>query len=159
MSESSLAIEVSGVSKLYGDGVRQVRALAGISDFFTPYIASSNEYRVWIYRKRHLGSYRKVLKTATMMRRVGRNYDNGFAFERMELEDTPEALKEVGRKAISTLGLDFGAVDVLQKPDGSFVVLEVNSAPGVADERRAVIQKLAHRIARWAQEGHPNAAA
>jgi hypothetical protein len=173
LQEAAHACDYQGINPMLGRNIRhaqgkdirlciepwQVRALDGISDFFTPYLPSAHEYRVWVYRKRHLGTYRKILKEATAMKRVGRNHDNGFRFERMELAETPEPLKEIGRKAIAALGLDFGAVDVIEMPSGRLVVLEVNSAPGVADGRRAVIQKLAHRIARWAQEGHPHAAA
>jgi hypothetical protein len=137
----------------------QVEAMRGISDFFVPYLPSSGEWRTWVYRRRHLGSYCKVLQDASAMRRVGRNHENGFRFERTELADTPEGLKDVSRRAVAALGLDFGAVDALQTPSGEFVVLEVNSAPGVQDERRVVMGKLAHRIVRWVQEGYPRAAA
>lgn len=135
----------------------QVEALRDVSDFFVPYRPSVAEWRTWIYRKRHLGSYRKVLQNPEDMRRVGRNYHNGFRFERVERQEVPEALKQLGREAIAALGLDFGAVDILETAPGTFVVLEVNSAPGVQDDRRAVIQRLAYRIVRWAQEGYPNA--
>lgn len=134
----------------------QVEALRSVSDFFTPYVPSSDEYRIWIYRRRHLGTYRKQLMEPQKMKRVGRNYENGFHFMRMEADEVPADLKDISKRAVAALGLDFGAVDVLSTPDG-YVVLEVNSAPGVADARRSVIQKLAHRVARWAQEGFPDA--
>jgi hypothetical protein len=127
------------------------------SDFFTPYQTSIGEYRVWCYRKRHLGTYRKLHAHPEHFQRIGRNQANGFAFERIELSDTPEALKELGRRAISVLGLDFGATDIIETQPGSYKVLEVNSAPGVADGRRAVIQKLAERIGLWHEAGCPNA--
>ncbi len=135
----------------------QLDALAETSDFFVPYLSSVSEWRVWVYRKRHLGSYRKALVDPSAMRRVGRNYKNGFRFEKVERQEVPESLKELARRAIAALQLDFGAVDVLETAPGEFVVLEVNTAPGVADERRTVVQKLAQRIALWAEKGFPNA--
>lgn len=125
------------------------------ADFFTPYIPSSHEYRTWVYRNRHLGTYEKVLTRPQDYKRIGRNHDNGFDFSYRE--EVPDALKDVCRRAIAALGLDFGAVDTLQATsDGRYVVLEVNSAPGVQNERRRVIQALAHRIVRWAANDCPN---
>lgn len=124
--------------------------------FFTGFVPSNREFRVWIYRQRHLGSYEKILRRPNDCQRLGRNHDNGFDFSGIEGDDVPEGLKNISRQAIRTLGLDFGAVDVLQGLDGGYVVLEVNSAPGVSNERRRVIQALAHRITRWAANGCPN---
>lgn len=133
----------------------QLEAVRGTCDFFTPYVPSVGEYRTWVYRNRHLGSYKKVLAVPADYRRLGRNYKNGFRFERVENDDVPEAVKELSRRAVRSLDLDFGAVDLLHCSGDSFVVLEVNAAPGVADSRRAVINNLAHRIQRWAANGCP----
>jgi hypothetical protein len=129
-----------------------VQAGAG---FFTPYVPSVREFRVWTYRNRHLGTYEKVLRRPQNFKRIGRNHANGFDFSGVESDAVPQALKDVSRDALRGLSLDFGAVDVIQKPTGEFVVLEVNSAPGVSDERRRVIQALSHRIARWVANGCP----
>lgn len=129
--------------------------LASGTSFFTAYQDSVREFRTWVYRKRHLGTYEKMLRRPEDYKRVGRNYDNGFDFSGVENELVPEALKEIARNAIKILGLDFGAVDVLQAPNGRLVVLEVNSAPGVSDERRRVIQALAKRVSRWIINGCP----
>lgn len=129
--------------------------IAAGSAFFTPHVPSTREFRTWVYRRRHLGTYEKVLTRPADCRRLGRNYDNGFDFNGVENDVVAEGLKDVARRAISLLRLDFGAVDVLQRPDGSYCVLEVNSAPGVAHERRRVIQGLATRISRWIAAGCP----
>lgn len=124
-------------------------------DFYTPYVDSTAEYRTWVYRNRHLGTYRKVLAHPEQFKRLGRNRRNGFVFERVENDVVPEQIKALSRSAVRTLGLDFGAVDLLGLRDGGHMVLEVNAAPGVQDERRAVIQGLVHRIIRWAANGCP----
>lgn len=43
---------------------------------------------------------------------------------------TAELIAEC-KAVVAELGLDFGAVDVRQKRDGSFKILEVNTAPGI----------------------------
>lgn len=123
------------------------------ADFFTPYIPSRSEFRTWIYRNRHLGTYEKVLTRPEAYTKIGRNYANGFDFSYRE--EVPDALKNVCRRGIAALGLDFGAVDTLEDMDGNFIVLEVNSAPGVQNERRRVIQALAHRVVRWVANDCP----
>jgi hypothetical protein len=132
----------------------QLEASRGVCDFYTPYVPSVGEYRTWVYRNRHLGSYKKELAHPEQYRRLGRNYRNGFVFNYVEREAVPEAVKELARRAIRCLDLDFGAVDILDL-ENSYCVLEVNSAPGVAHERRAVINNLAHRVIRWAANGCP----
>lgn len=133
----------------------QLEATRGHLDFYTPYQPSIGEYRTWVYRNRHLGSYKKVLAHPEQFKRLGRNYKNGFVFERVENDDVPEAVKVLARSAVRILDLDFGAVDLLELRAGEYMVLEVNAAPGVADSRRTVINNLAHRIARWAENGCP----
>jgi hypothetical protein len=131
---------------------------AGQHDFYTAYHDSSAEYRTWVYRNRHLGTYRKVLAHPEQFKRLGRNRKNGFVFERMENDNVHEGIKDLARKAVRALDLDFGGVDIIRVGDGGeseFMVLEVNSAPGVSDERRQVIKALAHRIIRWAAAGCP----
>lgn len=125
------------------------------SAFFTKYEPSVREFRVWTYRNRHLGTYEKVLRRPVDYKRIGRNHANGFDFSGVESEMVPQALKDLSRDSLRALGLDFGAVDAIQTPDGRYVVLEVNSAPGVSDERRRVVVGLAHRIVRWMANGCP----
>ncbi|CAN5950559.1 unnamed protein product [Sphagnum jensenii] len=125
------------------------------SSFFTAHEPSVREFRTWTYRNRHLGTYEKVLRRPEDCKRLGRNFSNGFDFSGMVGDETPQAIKDLSRDALRVLGLDFGAVDILQRPDGSYCVLEVNSAPGVSNDRRRVIQALAHRIVRWVENGCP----
>lgn len=129
--------------------------MASGTAFFTPHVPSVREFRTWVYRKRHLGTYEKALRRPADCKRLGRNHDNGFDFSGIENENVPDRLKDVARRAVAVLNLDFGAVDILQRASGDYVVLEVNSAPGVSDERRRVIQGLAHRIVRWCANDCP----
>jgi glutathione synthase/RimK-type ligase-like ATP-grasp enzyme len=131
------------------------KALARGRAYFTRFIPSSTEFRVWVYRKRHLGTYEKVLKYPWKKKGVNRNYHNGYAFDLVKEAALPREAITIAIKAIAALGLDFGGVDILRGKDGHFYVLEVNTAPGVEGEGRQAIQLLAHRIARWEAAGYP----
>lgn len=130
-----------------------LRRRAG-ADFFVEYVPRKTEFRCWIYRRQHLGTYEKVLKHPEQYTKVGCNYDNGFAFDLVGAERVPRAAVELAAQAVQTLGLDFGAVDVLQGTDGQFYVLEVNTAPGV-DGPRQGINKLVEKIQNWVRLGYP----
>jgi glutathione synthase/RimK-type ligase-like ATP-grasp enzyme len=45
-----------------------------------------------------------------------------------------DELIELARKAIETLGYDFGAVDIIRKKNKLYI-LEVNSSPGLEDRK------------------------
>lgn len=130
------------------------RRAAG-AEYFTRYIPLQREFRVWIYRRRHLGSYEKVMRYPARYTRIGRNFDNGFAFSLLTEVQIPRDAVEMASRAVDALGLDFGAVDIILGKDGQYYVLEVNSAPGVEGEDRQVIRSLARRIAKWDRLGCP----
>jgi hypothetical protein len=58
-----------------------------------------------------------------------RNASNGFVFCVNKVDKYPTDLVSTSLGAISSLGLDFGAVDILLLPDGTPKVIEVNTAP------------------------------
>lgn len=140
---------------------RAISAIRRGRAYFTEFVPSSTEYRAWIYRRRHLGLYEKVLTypkkqfTKRGGKKVGRNYHNGWTFQLVASDRVPRGAVEQAVKAVEALGLDFGAVDVLHGLDNKFYVLEVNSAPGVEGEGRQVIQALAQKIAKWYAKGCP----
>jgi glutathione synthase/RimK-type ligase-like ATP-grasp enzyme len=55
-------------------------------------------------------------------------------------------MREIAAAAVTALGLDFGAVDLAQRPDGTLFVLEVNRAPGV---EAGTAVAYAQAIQRW----------
>lgn len=121
-------------------------------NFFTEVLPVQTEYRVWVYRGRHLATYEKYLAHRERFRGYGRNTRNGFAFG---LRDESPYMTRVAGEAVDALGLDFGGVDVIRKQDGTLAVLEVNSAPGIQGDHRQAIVRLAAKIARWEQLGYP----
>ena len=54
--------------------------------------------------------------------------------------------RDVAKAAVAALGLDFGAVDVAERPDGSVFVLEVNRAPGLEGQTVVAYQQA---VMRW----------
>lgn len=128
------------------------------SDYYTRYIPRDTEFRTWVYRRRHLGTYEKVLRYPERNRRrqrLGANFRNGFAFTLVPGETVPEGLRDIASRAVEALGLDFGAVDVLRGLDQRLYVLEVNTAPGVEGEDRFAIRALAEKIQRWSNLNFP----
>lgn len=136
---------------------KSVRFWSERRDFFTKFINSDREYRVWMYRNSHLGTYEKILRHPDQQTKmVGRNHGNGYAFELVASENVPREAVEAARKTIAALGLDFGAVDIIrERESGKFYVLESNSAPGVEGEGRQCIQLLAKHVKRWVEKGCP----
>jgi glutathione synthase/RimK-type ligase-like ATP-grasp enzyme len=144
------------VCKTY-EGIRAVVTNAR-HNFFTKVVDSDTEYRAWVYRKRILAVYEKRLTEPAKNTRFGRNRQNGWTFHGLDTNAIPDDVRRVAVAAVKSLGLDFGAVDILGKrtPKGLVVtVLEVNSAPGVSDEHRTAYVKLVKRIVEWVRVGCP----
>jgi hypothetical protein len=120
------------------------------ADFYTQYVPLAQEFRVWVYRQRNIGTYEKVMRHPERYRKIGSHYGNGFTFE--HINNRPELLTLAAR-AVNALNLDFGAVDILRSTVGVDYVLEVNTAPGTTQR---VIERLAARIKRWQDLGFPN---
>lgn len=140
---------------LQNDREFEWRKQGGHCDYYVQYIPRQREYRVWGYRRRPLAVYEKVMRYPDRYgvgrtAGIGWNWNHGFAFE--FLRNASEALKELGTQAIDALGLDFGAVDIIQDTNGRLFVLETNTAPGVQDVRQG-ISHLADKIARWVAGG------
>lgn len=132
--------------------------------FMTPLVPSTGEFRVWIFRGRHMCTYHKEATgpeyTDRNIRRGAdwiRCYRYGWRFHLVHMTDANRSsyntMIDAARGAVAALELDFGAVDVLMRPDGCPCVLEVNSAPGVENRDRFSIQQLSRHIHRWAEGG------
>lgn len=122
-------------------------------DWFSSYVNTETEYRVWVFRGEHLDTYEKVMKRPDDYKYIGRNFRNGFDFGHThEHEDaTLQA-----QNAIFALNLDFGAVDMLRGEDGNVYVLEVNTAPGVIKSgAQKTLSKLVECVLDWEDSGYP----
>ena len=54
--------------------------------------------------------------------------------------------RDIAHQAIQALGLQFGAVDIGERADGSLLVLEVNRAAGVEG---GTVEAYARAVRRW----------
>lgn len=138
-----------------GKDIRQIASMRdpGRSDYYTRYINVHREYRVWAFRNKVLGIYEKKLRYPKKAKRnpgIAWNWQRGYAFE--FYKGAPEKIGEMGIKAVAALGLDFGAVDILEDGNHVWYVLEVNTAPGVRDRRQGITY-LTTKLARWCQNG------
>lgn len=115
--------------------------------YFTSMIPVAKEFRIWAFRDRHLGTYEKVMERPEEYQKYGRNHGQGFAFRR--LKGGVEGGLELASQALTALGLDFGAADVVQDRTGKLYVLEVNTAPGIESPSRTCAQRLVSSIERW----------
>jgi hypothetical protein len=116
-------------------------------DWFSEYMPLVAEYRVWVFREKHLDTYEKVMQRPEEYKYIGRNFRNGFEFRKVN--EIPEASR-LARLAVASLVLDFGAVDILLGKDRLFRVLEVNTAPGVIrSHAEPTLAKLADEMVLW----------
>jgi hypothetical protein len=77
---------------------------------------------------------------------IVRNHGNGWIYATSEVS-LPEGTFDMCKEAVSTLGLDFGAVDIIVQNDRAILV-EINTAPGLQGEssRDAYVQAFVRKI-------------
>lgn len=131
---------------------------------YTMYIPKKSEYRVHVVDGCVIDITRKVLREDCPDKQnvnwKVRNHANGFIFTRFkkgaeqrilneELYNCPSCVRNQAAKACQALNLDFGAVDIIynQKQDFAYV-LEVNTAPGIADTACKRYAENLERLAR-----------
>lgn len=104
---------------------------------YVAYVPKKQEYRVHVFRGRVVDVQRKARKRDVPDDQVNwkvRNNANGFVFARNgdALGDVPPDVREQAISAVASLGLDFGAADVIFNERSQLAyVLEVNTAPGL----------------------------
>lgn len=103
---------------------------------YVKYCKKKHEYRIHVLNGQVIDSQRKALRQEF----VGqsdvnfkiRNLANGFVYVRNDDHVVPNVVNQVAIAAVTALGLDFGAADVIyQEQSGRAFALEVNTAPGL----------------------------
>lgn len=114
-------------------------------DYVLRLIKNTREFRTFAFKSPKEGKYitirsvEKVFKGDGPKPKIGatvtkqnivKNFKSGYRYEYSE--DIPDRVRELGRKTVEALGLDFAAVDIIQDLDNpeNFYVLEANTAPG-----------------------------
>ncbi len=107
------------------------------ASLYTAYVPKKQEYRVHVFRGQVIDVQRKARRRDVADDDVNwkiRNNANGFVFARNgdALGDVPADVLQQASDAVASLGLDFGAADVVYNERSSLAyVLEVNTAPGL----------------------------
>lgn len=107
---------------------------------FMEHVEHDREYRVHIFKGKSIRISRK-------------EYENGNKYTTAKPGDIKlKTVREAAKLAVSAVGLDFGAVDILARGDNNeeVFVLEVNAAPGLGGSTPRL---YADTFKKWAAEG------
>lgn len=115
------------------------------------YIPKKQEYRVHVMNNEVILAQRKARRKDVPDNQINwkiRNHDNGFIFAKNEeLGELPDNLFSVALDAVNSMGLDFGAVDIIYNDKHkTCYALEVNTAPGLTGENPFIYAVAIERI-------------
>lgn len=98
---------------------------------YTKYIFKEKEYRVHVCNGAVIDTQRKIKDPSReVVTWKVRSHQNGFIYARNGLE--PDLARDnLAVATCKSIGLHFGAVDIIQDKKGTYYVLEVNTAPGL----------------------------
>lgn len=117
-------------------------------DYALKFVPSDREFRVHIFNDHSLALLEKKEVEGLVSSLEVRSVSNGY--NAVELDEEPfPGLIDICRIAVKSLELHFGVVDILHGNDGNWYVLEVNTAPGMPDDR---IRLYAQKFVEWDQE-------
>lgn len=104
---------------------------------YTKRIKKAEEYRIHVFDGEVIDVVKKKLRNGQAGRQGRnpyiRNHDNGWVFAHDNVE-CPDNVKQEAVKAVTALGLNFGAVDIGVTKKGLPFVFEVNTAPGIEND-------------------------
>lgn len=115
---------------------------------YVKYKSKQKEFRVHVFLGKVIdcSEKRRSVTNGPVLNPYIRNHENGWIFCRDAIIE-PEDLRPVSVAAVSVLGLDFGAVDVIwNEEEDKCYVLEVNTAPGIEGQ---TVQIYAKEIYDW----------
>ena len=97
--------------------------------FFTGYVETEREFRVHVFGGKILKMFRKVPRIPTPTDQIRSSF-TGWGYSRVNL-DNYKSGQAIAIEAVRALGLIFGGVDLGRTPEKTWVVFEVNTAPGL----------------------------
>lgn len=101
-------------------------------DYFSKKEDIVEEFRIHSFLGKSIKAGVKVPRDGATPHAWIRSLDGGWRI-RYDGFESRKDMREVAHAAVKALSLDFGAVDLGRKADGSMIVLEVNRAPGLGD--------------------------
>jgi hypothetical protein len=119
-------------------------------DFYSKKENLIEEYRIHMFRGKSVRAGRKTARPTrpdgrTPAHQWIRSFDAGWVIAYDGFKSTKD-MRALAAKAVKALGLDFAAVDIGKRADGSLIVLEVNRAPGVEG---GTVTAYAKHITNW----------
>jgi len=122
-----------------GDGIEIIEPAEGPggltkAPLYTKYVKKRDEYRIHVFQGEVIFQQRKARKKEVPDDEINwqvRNLAGGFIFANADVV-APDCVRREAIAAVESLGLDFGAVDVLYTKSGEAYVCEVNTACGLA---------------------------
>ena len=147
---------VAPAARVDGEWLARMNNHVGGTDLLTPPARADFFVRkLDLIREFRVHSFAGVsIRAGVKRERVGfpnvhpwiRSFDAGWQIS-YDGVSANRAMRELAHRAVAALGLQFGAVDIGEKRDGSgLVVLEVNRAPGLAD---GTVARYSNAILRW----------
>ncbi len=118
----------------------------GAPDFYSKKETLVEEYRIHIFNGQSIRAGVKVKREGFANPHAWvRSFEGGW---RIKYDDfkSKKAMRLIAAKAVEALGLNFGAVDLGKRADGTYVVLEVNRAPGVEG---GTTEAYAKAVSKW----------
>ena len=137
LAEGVTIVERHKLTGHSGEGVRIVEPGQELhqAPLYVKYIPKKHEYRIHVFRDKAFFVQRKARKNDVPDADVNwkvRNLKGGFIYANQDV-DVAEEAKQQAIIAIKTLGLDFGAVDIIyNERSNKYYILEVNTACGLA---------------------------
>lgn len=116
------------------------------ADFWVRKEALLEEVRVHSFKGKSIRAGIKSPRDGAVQHPWIRSYDGGWSIKYDGFEST-KTQRELAHAAVKALGLDFGAVDLAKRADGSWIVLEVNRASGLEG---GSVTAYAEAIKAWA---------
>lgn len=125
----------------YGDGIIIANTPREVvnAELYVRSVKCKREYRVYIFNNKMIDLVAAVRceslpQGVTAYNDDIRNWKNGWGWARNAVtipQNIKTKLEEISKKAITALGLDFGAIDIVRDYEDNLYILEVNTAPGI----------------------------
>lgn len=101
---------------------------------YTVYVKKRKEFRVHVAFGNVIHIQEKRKRSGGTVDSLIRSHDNGWVFCIKDIVE-PSGLRDAAIGAVNTVGLDFGAVDVIwNEHQNKCYVLEINTAPGLCEQ-------------------------
>jgi glutathione synthase/RimK-type ligase-like ATP-grasp enzyme len=118
------------------------------AQLYTKGVENDREYRVHVFSGEVIGASRKIEHPDYEEHDTDvRNHDRGWMFSLCDTGRVHDSIKSEALLAVQSLGLDFGAVDLIwNRETGVATVLEVNTAPGIEG---TILEAYIQKFTQW----------